>query len=144
MLPSLLTGTGWEAERSWGNPKDSAEGLWDLQKSFGRDGEIRLSILTFVVMRRHCLPNWAVIPACSTGGHPTAPPEQRGAGGVSLESEAGPIAGRAQRGMCSRSAENKSLRCYIIAPCVLFIASFSCVFLRWARKLQHWSKRLRG
>lgn len=35
-------------------------------------------------------------PAVSTGGHLTATPEQRGAGGVSLEGEAGGFTGRTQ------------------------------------------------
>lgn len=53
------------------------------------------------------LPNGAVISVVSTGGHPAAPPEQCGAGGVSLEGEAGAIASRTKRGMDSGLARDK-------------------------------------
>lgn len=94
-LSSLWTGSCGEAKRSRGNPKDSTERLWDVQEGFSRDGEQRISSLSRVVPRWQ---NWALVPAAPTGGYPAAAPEQRGAGGVSLEGETGGVAGRAPRG----------------------------------------------
>lgn len=59
------------------------------------------------------LPNVAVISVVSTGGHPAAPPEQCGAGGVSLEGEAGAIASRTKRGMDSGLARDKTPKCTV-------------------------------
>lgn len=53
------------------------------------------------------------VPAAITGGNPAAAPEQCGAGGVSLEDEAGADARRAGRGACSPSSKlnTKPLMC---------------------------------
>lgn len=78
----------------------------------------------------HLLPNWAVILAASTGGHPAASSEQCGAGGVSLEGEAGSIAGRAQRGMYSSLARNNSQVEYQITEVIYCsVCSFYCIIL---------------
>lgn len=102
----ILLGTGWETERSRGNPEDSTERLWDVQEGFGRDGEMRFFLLHLWMHCGTVCGNWAGIPSVSTGGHPAAPPKQRRAGGVSLEGEAGGITGRIQRSMYLNLAGN--------------------------------------